>query len=96
MELHIVIVVKRDAVKLEEWVCSFSAGGRQSAIQGNTNGSGTADVNAFTLLDIPKVDGVDSTALVRDNRRLHVTNQSPLSRSEEGVGLDIRGTSSGT
>lgn len=99
MELHVIVVVERNAVELEEWICSLGAWSCQSTIQWNTGDvhrPSSADVNALALLDISEVDGIDSVALVRDNRRLHMANQSPLGGAEEGMGLDVRCAGAGT
>lgn len=99
VELHIIVVVERDAVELEEGVCGFVARGCQPAVQGNARGihrPGAANVHAFALLDVPKVDGINATALVGDDGWFHVADQGPLRGAEEGVGLDVGGTSSGT
>lgn len=99
MELHVIVVVECNAVELKEWVCSLVAWSCQSTIQWNTSDvhrPSSADINTLALLDIPEIDRVNPMALVRDNRRLHMANQGPLSGSEEGVGLDVRCTGAGT
>lgn len=99
MELHVIVVVECNAVEFKERICSLVAWSCQSAIQWNTTAihrPSSADINALTLLDVPKIDRIDSMALVRDNRRLHMANQGPLSCTEEGVSLDVRCTGAGT
>ena len=95
----VAVMMQGDAVELEEGVRDFVARGRQSTIQRNSLQvlrSRAADIYTFTLLDVAEVEGVDATSLMRDNGGLHVPNESPLSRSEERVGLDIGGPCPGS
>ncbi|KAK1089810.1 hypothetical protein LTR48_009546, partial [Friedmanniomyces endolithicus] len=47
------------------------------------------------FLDVPEIHGVDSAALVRDDRWFHVAEESPGGGAEEGVGFDVRGAGAG-
>lgn len=99
MELHVVVVVECNAVEFKERVCGLVAWSCQSAIQWNTSSihrPGSADINALALLDVPKIDRINSLALIRDNRWLHMANQSPLRCTEEGVSLNVGRTGAGT
>jgi hypothetical protein len=90
----VAIMVQRDRVEVLEWVRHIASRCGKTTIQWNTlerHGSGATDVDTLALLDISKVDRVDSTlALIGDDGRLHVSNQGPLRRAEEGMRLDVR------
>lgn len=49
----------------------------------------SANIDTCAFFHVAEVARVDPTALMRDHWRLHMTDQSPLGLSEEGVCLDI-------
>lgn len=91
------IMMQRDAVKLLKRIRRLGARRREPAVQRHTldppfcpgHGPGPANVDALALLDVAEIDRVDAPALVRDDGRLHVPDQCPLRRAEEGVRLDV-------
>lgn len=91
------LMVKRHAVEFLERIIQLAIGGCKARIHGNALHFGrmsATNVDTSTLLHIAEVDRVGTgTSLVWDHGRLHVTYKSPLGRSEEGMGLNIRGTS---
>jgi hypothetical protein len=92
-------MMKSDTVELFEGICDLSTGSSETRIQRNTlhlASTRTPNVHASAVFDIAEVNGINSTPLVRDHRRFHVTDKSPLRLSEERVGFDVRCTSSGT
>lgn len=93
MHIIISIVVQGYAVELEEGICDIASRRGQAAIQRHTlECPGSAQINTFALLDVAEVDSINPATLVGDNRWFHVSNQSPLCSSEEGMHLDIRST----
>lgn len=90
----VALMVKRDAVELFEGIDHLTTGRGQTTIQRHAlHRPGSTQVHALTLLHVAEVDGINATALVRNDRGLHVSNQSPLGSSEEGMHLDIRSSS---
>lgn len=88
----VTIMMQRHAVKLFKRVDNFVAGGGQANVERkivHVHGAGSTDINALALFDVAKVEGVNTLALVRDNRRFHVPNKGPLSGAEKGMSLYI-------
>ncbi len=86
----ITIVVQGHAVKLEEWIGHLVSGCGEATVQGHSRHlSRSTNVDTFALLDVSEVDGVDASASMRDNGRLHMANEGPLCGAEERVYLDI-------
>lgn len=99
MVIVITIVVQGDAVELEEWVGNITTRCRQSAVQRHPleiHRPRSGQVDTFAFFHITEVDGIDSSASVRNDGGLHVADQRPLSRPEEWMCFDIRSTSSGS
>lgn len=93
----VAVMMERYAVKLLERIRSLATGSRKAAVERNAlHGSRSTDVHTFALLDVAEVDGVEGTPLIWYDWRLHVSDQCPLSRPEEGVNLDVRGSCTGT
>ena len=93
------IVMQCHTVELEEWVRGFVSGSRESTIQRNpfhVRTPVTSKIHTLTLLEVAEIHCIDATAGMGDNGRLHVTNQGPLSGTEEWVCLNVGGTGSGT
>lgn len=87
----IAIMVQRDAVELEEGVCYLVSGSRKATVQRHAlHRSRSADINAFTLLNVTEVGCFVASQRMRDDRRLHMANKGPLSATEEWVCLDVR------
>ena len=86
-------MMQRNGVEGVEGIDEDLAGrGREARVERHAAGQGhlaAADVDALALLDVAEVDRVDAAPLVRDHRRLHVPDQRPLRRAEEGVALDV-------
>lgn len=83
-------VVKSHTVKLEERIRDLVSGCGKATVQRYTGQLfRSADVHTFTFLDISKVDSVDASAGMRDNRGFHMANKGPLRGSEERMHLDI-------
>lgn len=92
----VAVMVQSNAVELQEGICHLVSWRRQTTVQRDTrNLLGAADVDAFAFLDISEIDGINAAAWVRNNGRLHMSDESPLRRAEEGVYFDVRGTGSG-
>lgn len=90
------IMMQRDTVELLERINDFPTRRCQATIQRYAlHGPGVANVHALALLHVAEVDGINAAALVGDDRRLHVANQCPLSRAEEGVHFDVRSACAG-
>lgn len=81
-------VVQSHAVELLEGICDFATGGGKSRIERNALhlacahaeafvGTTVTDVDTMRLLDVAEVKGVDTTALVGDDGRLGMTEESP-------------------
>ncbi len=87
------IVVQSDAIEFLEWIDELAGGSGKATVERNAfwkpNTARTTNVDALALLDVSKIDSVDATSLVWDHRGLHVADQSPLCRPEEGVAFDI-------
>lgn len=98
--LHITFVVEGDTVELLKGIVEFAVRSREARVHWNTlhlSRIGAANIYASALLDIAEVHRIGAdTTLVGDHRWLHVTNECPLGLSEEGVSLDVRGTSAGS
>lgn len=94
-DIIITIVQQRDAVELLEGIGRLGAGraaGARTIVALGRHGPRVGDVDALGLLDVAEVDGVDAVAtLVRDDGRLHVADQRPLGRPEEGMVFDVGG-----
>jgi hypothetical protein len=90
------VVMESHRVEALEWIVDFLARGGQITVKGNTLHLRSTDVDRFGLLDRAEVGGVDSLALVGDDRRLGVAKKSPLRSAEEGMTLHVAGTSPGS
>lgn len=89
----VTIVVQCDAVELEEWVRHLVSGRGQTTVQRHTlHLLSAADIDTFALLDISEIYSIDAAAGMGDDRRLHMSNKSPLRGTEEGMALDVGGT----
>lgn len=90
----VTLVVQGHAVKFEEWISNLVSGCGQSAVQRHSlHLFRSTNVDTFALFDVSEVDGVDASAGMRDNGRLHMANESPLCGAEERVHLNIRSAS---
>ena len=85
----VAVVVQRDAVELLERIGNLAHGSRKARVQGHALDLGRPNVHTLALLDIPEVGCLDSVALVRNDRRLRVTQQRPLCGAEERRGFDV-------
>ncbi len=87
------VVMQCDAVELFKWIDKLRAWCRKITVKRNAfeyaNATSTADINALALFDVPEIDRVNAAALVRDHRWLHVTDESPLSSTEEWMALYV-------
>lgn len=87
------VVMQSDTVELLERVRKFIAWCRKSTIKGNAlhvNLARPGDIHALTLFDVSKVNRVNATSSMWDDRRLLVPDQCPLQLTEERMGLDVR------
>lgn len=93
MMMLLPIMMQRNTVKLLKRIRNLRPGGRQAGVQGDAlDVSRTgADIHARALLDVTEIDGVRSTALMRDHGRLHVSEESPLGGAKEGVRFHVGG-----
>lgn len=48
-----------------------------------------AEIDGMRFLDVAEVDGVDAAALVGDDGRFLVTEESPGGGAEKGLGFDV-------
>lgn len=97
------VVMQRDTVELLKRIRNFRPRSGQATVERHAldvahgtpaaavpvRRSGTANVDARALFDVAEVDRVRGAALVRDHRRLHVSQQSPLRGAEESMVLDV-------
>lgn len=86
-------MVKSDAVELLEGINELATRCRQTRVQRypfEVHLAGCCEVHALALLNVAEVDRVSPFALVGHDGWLHVSDQSPLRRPEEGMGLDVR------
>ena len=88
----VAVMVESDAVELFKRIHYFSHGRGKPRVQRDTLRFRGANVHALAFLHVPEIWRLDSTALVRDDGRLRVSQQRPLGWSEEGVCLNIGGT----
>lgn len=87
------IMQQGNAVEFQKWIIDLTHRCRELRVQRHTPDLGRADVDAVALAHITEIKRVDTTALVGDHRRLHMPQESPGCRAEEGVGLDVRSAS---
>lgn len=101
--LHLVliaVVVESNRVELLEWINdSLASGCSQSRIERHAfwqshEASCSTDINTLTFFHISEVHRVDTASLMRNHRRLHVSDKCPLGCAEERMGLNIGSTSS--
>lgn len=90
--------MKSHTVELFKRVSNFPVRRGQSRIHRDTfhlrGSTGATDLHTGAFLDVAKVNGVSTTALVGDHGRFHVANKSPLCLAEERMGFDIRSSGS--
>jgi hypothetical protein len=89
----VAVVVQCYAVEFFKRVGEFAHRRCEARIEGNALDSRRTNVYALAFLDVAEVGRLDTGALVRNNRRFHMTKKRPLRGLEEGCGLDVRGTS---
>lgn len=96
----VAFVVQGHAVEFNKGISRLTAGRGEAAVQWDAilhvHLLSTANIHTFALLNITEVERVNGTAGVGHNWRLHVADKSPLCGAEEGMSLDIGGTSAGT
>ncbi len=92
MMVVVSIVVQGDAVELLKGINQLTAGCRKTRVQWHPlemHLASAGKVHALALLDVAEVDRIDPLTLVRDNRRLHMSDESPLGSPEERMRLDV-------
>jgi hypothetical protein len=90
MVVVVAVVVKSHAVELFEWVSDLAHWRCETRVKRNTLDLGRSDIHTVALLHIAEVGCLDTSALVWNNRWLHVPQKRPLCSAEEGGSLDIR------
>jgi len=88
----VAIMMQRNAIEFFKRVGKLAHRRREAGIEGNAFNSRRANVYALAFLDVAEIGRLDTSALVRDDRRLHVTKKRPLRGFEKGCSLDVRGT----
>ena len=88
--LVVSVVVERHAIELLKRIDEFVARRCETRVQRHALDPRRADVDALALLDVSEVRRLEPTALVRDDRGLHVSQQGPLRGSKERMAFDVR------
>ena len=99
MVRFVAIVVQRHAVEFLEWISNLVSGRGEAGIQRYTlqlARAAVADIDTVRLFHVTEVQSVDTAALIGDDWRLRVAEQSPRGAAEERVALDVRCTGAGT
>lgn len=93
----VAVVMEGYAVEFLKRIGSLTTGRCEAAVERHAlHRPRPADVHTLALLDVAEVDGVEGTPLIWYDWWLHVSDQSPLSRPEEGMYLDVRSSCTGT
>lgn len=88
-----IVVMECDAVELQERIRNFTCRRSHAGVEWNAFEPAwiiIAKIHTATFFDRAEVDCVNRSALMRDHRRLHVTQKCPRDRFEKGMVLDIR------
>jgi len=107
--LLIPLMMQRNAIKLLKRIRQLPPRRRQPRIQRHalhltrtdieplvhTPDSASAQIYAAALFDIAEVDRIDPAALVRDDGRFGMAEESPRGAAEEGVGFHVGGAGAG-
>jgi hypothetical protein len=89
----VIVVVKRYAVELQKGICKLASWCCHARIQRHAfemaGWTGASNVHTATVFYCSEIHSVESPTLMRYHGRLHVSEESPCDRSEEGMVLDI-------
>lgn len=93
MMMVVAVVMQSNTVELLERISNLGPWRSEARVKRNALDSRRANVYALALFHVAEVGRLHPSALMWNDRRLHVAQECPLRGAEEGRGLHIGGSS---